>query len=121
MLSLATAGARSISQAPVAKDAGDPRVVLQRTRGVKQFAIGEQIPTLAILGPEPFGLTLVLARMADTVMDEKDEKPEIAKVVREQLNRSSYRDALRSRYKPIANDAKSDDLLKRLAEKEPKE
>lgn len=54
-------------------------------------------------------------------MDEKDEKPEIAKVVREQLNRSSYRDALRSRYKPIANDAKSDDLLKRLAEKEPKE
>ncbi|MBZ9657288.1 hypothetical protein [Phyllobacterium lublinensis] len=54
-------------------------------------------------------------------MDEKEEKPDIAKVVREQLNRKTYRDALRSRYKPIADEPMTDELLKRLAEKETKE
>ncbi|WP_157929564.1 hypothetical protein [Phyllobacterium zundukense] len=55
-------------------------------------------------------------------MDDKDENPETVKVVREQLNRPAYRDALRSRYKPIGKDAISDDLLKRLAKREkPKE
>lgn len=48
-------------------------------------------------------------------MADKEEKPDLAKVVREQLNRGTYRDALRSRYKPMANEAMTDDLLKRLA------
>lgn len=54
------------------------------------------------------------------MVNEKEVKPDIAKVVREQLNRSAYKHALRSRYKPISDEPMSDELLKRLAEQEAK-
>ena len=51
---------------------------------------------------EPLPLVVVLPRRA-TRMDDKDENPETVKVVREQLNRPAYRDALRSRSERIMN------------------
>lgn len=53
----------------------------------------------------------------DEVMND-DKKPERARVLKEQLTRHDYRDALRSRYKLVANSPQFDELLKRLEEAE---
>jgi hypothetical protein len=51
-------------------------------------------------------------------MNDDDEKPEPAKVLRKQLGRPDYRDALRTKYKAVPTDEQFEDLLKRLAETE---
>ena len=52
-------------------------------------------------------------------MNEDDVKTQTTKAIREQLNRLAYRDALRTRYKAVANDEAFEDLLKRLDDSEP--
>ena len=51
-------------------------------------------------------------------MNTDKEKPEGSKRLREQLKRHDYRDALRSRYGPAANEKQFDQLLERLEDAE---
>ena len=68
---------------------------------------------------EPFGHWTVLA-LRDEAMNDDDKKPERVRVLKEQLTRYDYKDALRSRYQPVANTPQFDELLKRLEETERK-
>ncbi|UXN58280.1 hypothetical protein [Phyllobacterium zundukense] len=53
-------------------------------------------------------------------MNDDEKTPEDAKRLRQQIKNGAYRDALRTRYKPVPNDKQFEELLRRLDDAERK-